>query len=216
MSAEDPGEGFLARWSRRKRAAEVEPASLEATPATEPGGDTVEAPPAAPLRPACPIPNLPAIDPASLPAIDELTVESDFSPFLRPGVPSLLRQAALRRMWSLDTSIRDYIGPVEYQWDFNAPGGLPHGFASELGDGLRQLLAQAIGAPDPDAPVQVPSAPDDAEEPGLGAEEETVPAAADPPSRAEPAAAVPMAEAPAAAPEPFHPPRRRHGGALPV
>jgi hypothetical protein len=225
MSGEAEGEGFLSRWSRRKRSAaepaegaEAPPAealptealAIEAVPvevpAAEPEGRAV-ALGASPASPACQIPNLPAIDLESLPGIEELTAESDFSLFLRPGVPALLRNAALRRMWSLDPAIRDYIGPVDYQWDFNTPGGLPFGFSNTLDGDVAKLLAQAIGkieelageeAPEatpPEAPAELP----EAEPPALLVAEEAVP----PPAR------LPPAE------EPAPPPRRRHGGALP-
>lgn len=226
MSEEAEKEGFLSRWSRRKRAAAEAPPPAEqaegevAEPRAEPASEPAEpaAAPGKPQRAACPIPNLPEIDLASLPRIEELTAESDFSLFLRPGVPSALRSAALRRMWSLDPAIRDYIGPVEYQWDFNTPGGLPLGFASELGGEVKKLLAQAIGQLDPEeeqakpgAGEGVPATPDSAGPPPAEAPSEA-PAA---PEEAPPAPLV--AEAPA---EPMlgataAPPRRRHGGALP-
>ena len=218
MSGEAEGEGFLSRWSRRKRgAAELaegaEAPPAEALPIEPPGAEAdgravaVGEPPAAP---ACQIPNLPAIDLESLPGIEELTAESDFSLFLRPGVPALLRNAALRRMWSLDPAIRDYIGPVDYQWDFNTPGGLPFGFSDTLGGDVQKLLAQAIGkieelageeAPEAEAtPPEAPAELPEAEPPALLAAEEAMP----PPAR------LPPAE------EPAPPPRRRHGGALPA
>ncbi|WP_270936123.1 DUF3306 domain-containing protein [Falsiroseomonas oryzae] len=236
---ETEGEGFLARWSRRKRAvAEAGPpveSSPEALPAdaTAEATDTApaEAEPSPPPRAACPIPNLPEIDPASLPRIEDLTAESDFSLFLRPGVPSVLRNAALRRMWSLDPAIRDYIGPVDYQWDFNTPGGLPFGFSNELGGDVAKLLAQAIGrlgedeaeaagppaeeAPAAEAPpmamAESPPAVTAEAPPGAETDDPSAAVPADPEPRilaAEiPAGPVPPAEAPA--------PRRRHGGALP-
>ncbi len=204
-------EGFLSRWSRRKRAPEPD-AAAEDTPA--PPEAAAEAPAApAPARAACPIPDVPEIDLASLPRIEELTADSDFGLFLRPGIPPVLRNAALKRMWSLDPAIRDYIGPVEYQWDFNAPGGLPFGFAGELAGDVGRLLAQAIGqveklAGDPPAPQ-----PDSAEEAALELPAPPGPTAPE----AEPEPSVPVATA-----TPEHvdrePPsaaRRRHGGALP-
>jgi hypothetical protein len=236
MSGEEPGEGFLSRWSRRKRAAEEAAATPDAPPAAEAPGapapdlaDGTAAPadaarPAAEARPACPIPNLPAVDLASLPKVEELTAASDFSLFLRPGVPAALRAAALRRMWSLDPAIRDFIGPVEYQWDFNAPGGLPFGFSAELTGDIPKLLAQAIGK------IEQLAGPE-AEEAGP-APEQTVPA--DPVVGAEAAAEEPAAEAPPALPSPpagwpsagaapdeaepapRPPPPRRHGRALPA
>jgi hypothetical protein len=212
MSGEAPEGGFLSRWSRRKREAAAEPDPPVAESA--PGQDAPVAPEPEAARPACAIPNLPEIDLASLPPIETLTAESDFSLFLRPGIPAALRSAALRRMWSLDPAIRDYIGPVEYQWDFNAPGGLPLGFAGELLGDVKTLLAQAIG--------EVPAEPREAEQAAPPASDEAAP-------REEPAALAAAAPDPAGAPgagaeapppaapaEPFSPPRRRHGSALPA
>ena len=223
MSGE--GEGFLSRWSRRKReaAAAPEPAAPEPAaeapaelPADQPLDVQAEAAPAEPAKPrqaCCPIPNLPEIDLASLPRIEDLTAQSDFSLFLRPGIPQALRNAALRRMWSLDPAIRDYIGPVEYQWDFNAPGGLPFGFANELAGDIGRLLAQAIGkveelvGPEPDD-----ASPGTADGGGEGdAPVAESPVAAVPPDEPAPAP-LPEAEEPA----PSLPIRRRHGGALPA
>jgi hypothetical protein len=164
---------------------------------------------------------VPEIDPASLPPVESLTIESDFGQFLRPGVPTLLRNAALRRMWSLDPAIRDYIGPVDYQWDFNTPGGLPFGFANELVGDVSKLLAQAIGkieelAPD-DAPEQAQA---EADQP------EPVPEATPVPEDPMPALVAQGSDEDVSKAEvspelladldPPLVPRRRHGGALPA
>jgi hypothetical protein len=165
------------------------------------------------------VPNLPEIDLASLPRVEDLTAASDLGPFLRPGVPAALRAAALRRMWSLDPAIRDYIGPVEYQWDFNTPGGLPTGFASELGGNVKKLLAQAIGLPDEDeAPAE--EAPDGqppvvelaqpAEEPAPALPNSSLRLDAPPEPEPEPETETELLMA-----EERPLPRRRHGGALP-
>ena len=98
---------------------------------------------------------LPEFDPASLPPIESLTAESDIAAFLRPQVPAALRTAALRRVWTLDPAIRDYVGPADYAWDYNAPDGMA-GFSLELGGDVKRLLAQAIGLVEEDeekAPV---------------------------------------------------------------
>lgn len=211
---EEPG--FLGRWSRRKRGVEAEappPAEVEAEPAPQP------APEPAPVAKSgtCPIPGMEPIDLSTLPPIEELSVTSDLAPFLRPGIPAALRSAALRRMWSLDPAIRDYIGPVEYQWDFNTPGGLPAGFASELVGDVRKLLAQAIGEVEEEKPAE-PAA-----EPPLEAlPEPPMAMAPEPPAMVPPgislAEAPPAPALPAPEPEPEAPPapRRRHGGALPA
>ena len=197
---EEEKAGFLARWSRRKLAPEPD---VLAEPPSEAEALPEPAKPAA----ACPIPGGPEIDLASLPKLEELTVASDLTPFLRAGVPSGLRNAALRRMWSLDPEIRDFINSVEYQWDFNTPGGLPAGFSNELVGDVGKMLAQAIGY-DPDAKK----------------EQEDKVEVAQPQPEAAPDAPVPpdliLAEAPALEPQPAPPeagaPRRRHGSALPA
>ncbi|MGK7865817.1 DUF3306 domain-containing protein [Falsiroseomonas sp. E2-1-a20] len=198
MIPEEEEAGFLTRWSRRKRAVEAAP---EAVPLDAP--PDAEAPPAASEPQACPIPGLAEIDLSLLPKIEDLTAGSDFSLFLRPGIPAALRSAALRRMWSLDPAIRDFIGPADYAWDYNNPAGLPPGFSLEIGEGVKKLLAQVIGEPDADAPRK----------PDGGA-----------PVAMEPEADLPQvtAEAPVEAPEAAEPdqealaPRRRHGGAMPA
>ncbi|MBL6077011.1 DUF3306 domain-containing protein [Belnapia sp. T18] len=185
-------EGFLSRWSRRKREALRGPPEPQA-----------EAPP-------------PAFDPDSLPPVESLTEASDITAFLRAEVPAALRRAALRRAWTLDPSIRDFVGPADYAWDYNAPDGVP-GFAHALGGDVKRLLAQAIGALEEVAagePEEVP--PPDTLPDTLP---ELTPPVLVPPDAAEPVPEPPVL-AEGAAPPPEAPPaplpRRRHGGALPV
>ncbi|SFU65424.1 Protein of unknown function [Methylobacterium sp. 174MFSha1.1] len=108
-------DGFLARWSRRKRdearrPAEAAPEALPAEPVAAPddeGGLSPE-------------------ELAQLPSLDALTAATDLTPFLRAGVPRALRNAALRRMWSVDPAIRDFVSEArEYAYDWNTPGGVP-------------------------------------------------------------------------------------------
>jgi hypothetical protein len=63
-------------------------------------------------------------DPASLPSIDSIAGDTDIVAFLKSGVPTELRRAALRRAWTSDPAIRDFIGIAENQWDFNDPNGI--------------------------------------------------------------------------------------------
>lgn len=208
-------EGFLSRWSRRKRAALAGAPVAEAdaaAPAMAPAGAAASEAPPAPATP----PAEPEFDPATLPPVESLTAESDITVFLRPQVPASLRSAALRRVWSLDPVIRDYVGPADYAWDYNAPGGVP-GFSLDLGGDVTRLLAQAIGLTDPepkearDPAAETPALPPPAPQPVLTAE-------APPPDPLPPPDEVPAMEA-AQAPapeEPPPPPLRRHGGAVPV
>lgn len=234
------GEGFLSRWSRRKRGVEPEAPEPEAPAAETPASKTLAAPQGSALaRPGAAAPAEPEFDLASLPSLESLTAESDFTAFLRPQVPWALRQAALRRMWSLDVGIRDFVGPADYAWDFNAPDGVP-GFALELGGDVKRLLAQAIGTPEPEeekpAPEQaVVEAPPGETVPGgtvpagtvsgAAAPEETADGESSPGEAAEPATALAAAAgtpmAPAAEP-PMTPaaeppsPLRLSGTALPL
>ena len=129
----DDREDFLARWSRRKREANragTETPSGEArTTHREPlhhGPDEdgpfggVEHTVPAPVEPTLTEEEL-----AALPKIEEISAQTDIAGFLKKGVPEALRNAALRRMWSVDPAIRDYVGDArDYAWDWNTPGGV--------------------------------------------------------------------------------------------
>lgn len=225
MADADPpgGEGFLARWSRRKRAAR----------------EGLDAPPAEPTAPAPPAPAEPApiaapeaeaepFDLASLPRLEDLTPTSDITAFLRKGVPLSLRNAALRRMWSLDPAIRDFIGPVDYGWDWNTPGGVPD-FVDGIGEGPQvRALVERLLSPPPAGPAaprdRRPGGPEDAvEAPKVARLEPPGRAGDEPPREPPPGAAggsVPAMDAeppdqPDEAPA-SRPPGPRHGGAMPV
>jgi len=136
-------EKFLDRWSRRKREAAEPQAPAEAKAPAHPPRPVAKKPPEAPF------------DPTSLPPIESITAQSDIHAFLQPGVPPELTRAALRRAWSADPAIRDFIGLVENGWDFNDPHGVPGFGPLPAGEDIGQLLAQAVGAP----PLDASSAP---------------------------------------------------------
>jgi hypothetical protein len=104
------GNVFL-RWVRLKRTAQQTGAvSTGVEAATEqPGIDAAMQEP---------------FDPASLPSIDSITADTDIVAFLKSDVPTELTRAALRRAWTSDPAIRDFIGVAENQWDFNDPNGI--------------------------------------------------------------------------------------------
>jgi Protein of unknown function (DUF3306) len=84
---------------------------------------------------------------AALPSLEELTAETDMSGFLRKGVPEPLRNAALRRMWSLDPKIRDFVCEArEYAYDWNTPGGVP-GSSGPLpaAEDIARMAARIVG-----------------------------------------------------------------------
>ena len=138
MSAD---EGFLTRWSRRKRGAAT--AGLD-----RPTAERIEdrAPCATPEAPNSAQEPGRLVDLASLPPIESIGAGSDVRAFLTPGVPADLARAALRRAWSAEPAIRDFIGLSENSWDFTAPDGVP-GFGSVTGEEVRRLLRQVLGEP---------------------------------------------------------------------
>jgi hypothetical protein len=154
-------EHFLSRWSRRKR--EAEEADAQAAPAASPpaarndtpasSADTAREaePAAAPPAAAADSADLPIFDPARLPPIESITAETDIRPFLAPGVPPETTRVALRRAWSADPAIRDFVGLAEYAWDFTKPDAM-RGFGPlQMTDALRRYAAQIFGAPEDDA-----------------------------------------------------------------
>jgi hypothetical protein len=164
-------EDFFSRWSRRKRQARLEePPRCPGVQGAEPDAADA-APQAAPEDAATAPPDAAAAPPdaamteeeiARLPTIDELTADTDISVFMRKGVPEGLRNAALRRMWSLDPSIRDYVSEArEYAYDWNVPGGVP-GFGGALppADEIERMAARIVGAvkEEPPIPEHAPTA----------------------------------------------------------
>ena len=67
------------------------------------------------------------------------------APSCSPGVPAELTKAALRRVWTTDPAIRDFIGIAENQWDFTDPTAMPGFGPLEATDDVRELVAQAMG-----------------------------------------------------------------------
>ncbi len=131
-------EKFLQRWSRRKQEAENEAKQ----PAVNPERDTksederrgsAAPPPKSEKQEA-------VFDPKSLPSLDSITATTDIRAFLAPGVPEELKHAALRRAWSADPAIRDFVGLSENSWDFNDPAGA-HGFGPlEVTEQIRKAV----------------------------------------------------------------------------
>jgi hypothetical protein len=131
-----PGD-FLSRWSRRKldarRPDETPRPEANVDPVPEFPADEVEA-------------ELSPEEIAALPKIEEITPETDMTVFLRKGVPELLRRAALRRLWSVDPAIRDYVGDArDYAYDWNVPGGVPGNGPLLPTDDVEAMLDRLFG-----------------------------------------------------------------------
>jgi len=164
---DDSSKGFLERWSRKKIEAEREaPAPAKA--------DAKDVSPAAEVRPseqqakndaessarAAPKPEF---DLTSLPSLDSITAVTDIRAFLKPGVPTDLARAALRRAWATDPAIRDFKGLAENDWDFTDPTAMPGFGALPPGTDIKKMLAQIFGE------GEKPMSADDTEKPSAPA-----------------------------------------------
>ena len=152
----DP-ENFLARWSRRKR--EVVEDGEQTGPPSPPAHARPDARPAkdeaatgdVPAVPggALDLPELP-FDVTRLPPLESITAATDIRAFLAPGVPADLTRAALRRAWTTDPKIRDFVGLADYDWDYHAPGSMAGFGPLEMTDELRRLVARIVGGEAPE------------------------------------------------------------------
>ena len=151
MAKPPEDDSFLSRWSRRKAEARSE----------EPPAPVVEPPAVEPPAPADPAP--PPItdeDLAALPKIEDLVPGMDIRAFMRPGVPSALKNAALQKMWLLTPAIRDYRDPaVDYAWDWNTPGGVPGDGVAPSPERAAQMMRDLF-APRPPKEVAPPPTPE--------------------------------------------------------
>jgi hypothetical protein len=220
---------FLARWARRKAEARrgaareppvggpaagpardaVRPPAVEGAPAMSaapppvgPGvgaqADAVRAADAAPSAPAQPA--LPTLD-----DVARLTRDSDYAPFVRPGVDPGVKNAALKKLFS-DPHFNVMDGLDVYIDDYGQPDPIPASMLRQLNQAvsLGLFAAEEPGerprrqSPDdaaPDAPAAQPSASEAS--PGHGAPASAAPEVARPPADPSHDAAVPPA-APAA------------------
>jgi Protein of unknown function (DUF3306) len=158
-------ENFVSRWARLKRSADIQRR-------TEPTGDSLPRPSvevsAGGAESAIGQPGIDAttdapFDPASLPSIETISVNTDILGFLQSRVPAELTRDAMRQVWTSDPAIRDFVGVAENQWDFNDPNAIP-GFGPLLeSDNVPDLLAQALGQHDR-SPGIIPEVPPSVEQ----------------------------------------------------
>jgi len=210
----DPN-NFLSRWSRRKREADAQ------SDVQRKADDHKEA--AASLRDEATNPDarrsisatpVPEFDVSKLPPIESIGAGTDIAAFMQAGVPSALRHAALRRAWSTDPAVRDFVGLNENFWDAAGPEGIP-GFG-DLDPNLdvKRLISELFGEapaekPQAEAPTATPSAEiSDARETDDKAASETETEL----SKRTENAATQKESTPAKEPKRV---ARRHGGAMP-
>src|SRR5262245_23309412 len=133
----DP-ENFISRWSRRKRDAGDEKAQPEDKKTADEA--SLKSP-----QPGAASPPVPEFDPASLPPIESIEAGTDISAFMRSGVPSALRHAALRRAWSADPAIRDFMGLNENFWDAAGPEGISGFGALDPSVDVKRMVSELFG-----------------------------------------------------------------------
>jgi hypothetical protein len=111
---------FLSRWSRRKAQAK--------SPASEP-------PPAAaspaPVVSVPAEPNVSEAAPLPLPPVESLTLDSDYAPFMQPGVDASLRRTALKTLLA-DPRFNVMDGLDVYIDDYSKPDPLPEGWLEKI------------------------------------------------------------------------------------
>jgi hypothetical protein len=147
-------EDFLTRWSRRKQGAKIESekdAQVDANPQQTERCDASAGSEAKAVGPADNQRDLKnsedVFDLSNLPSLDSIGPATDIRAFLQPGVPEALSRAALRRAWSADPAVRDFIGLAENSWDFTASDGM-HGFGALDPADAKRLLAQLFSEGD--------------------------------------------------------------------
>jgi hypothetical protein len=209
-------ESFLRRWSRRKQQPEEQEAARPQTPpssgrwegekaARAKASDTVgeQANRSGEVGRSGTLPpdreSEEPVEPEHLPPIESLGADSDYTVFLKAGVPEALRVAALRKLWVSDPLIRDFRHPAEYAWDFTTSE-----FDLRPGDDVTKILDSIFGNENQPTIEQVPAA-------GAAEPQKAPPRIAEAPRSTEierPASEKEWADEPQPAP--------KHGGATPA
>ena len=174
-------EGFFDRWSRRKQQARdseapaVAPAEAvpDAVPPVSPEAPVAVASPAAPSEPGAP-------PPPTLADTTELTIDSDFKPFMAKGVAPEVKNAAFKKLFA-DPHFNVMDRMDIYIDDYSIPSPLPESVLRQMASAKFLKLFDE----EPDAPA----AQDEAASPmpGETPHDDAPPAVA----QSEPSAALP-------------------------
>ncbi len=161
--------GFLDRWSRRKLASAGKALLADAPasgmpPAAEPGGQGELVPTGA--RPAHALDAgaeaaVPSAVEAQLPAVEGLTLASDFTGFLKEEVSEALRRKALQKLFA-DPHFNRMDGLDIYIDDYSLPDPIPPEAMAKLKSAREWLMANETEA-EAEAPV-LPADRTDAED----------------------------------------------------
>ena len=131
-------DSFVGRWSRLKQGERIRdktagPGDSAPVPAAPPAG---EAEPAEPAESEIV---------EQLPDIESLDEQSDFTVFLKEGVPEELRKRALRKLWRLNPVFANLDGLNDYDEDFTD--------AATVLEGIKTLYQVGKGIVAPEEPV---------------------------------------------------------------
>jgi len=141
MSETDDAQ-FLSRWSRRKleaREAAEKPVAEEASVPQEEDAGTIAA------REAELQANREAAEAVDLATLSE---KSDFSVFMKDGVPAVLRRQAMAALWRSSPVFANVDGLVDYGEDFTDPGLTPKTLQSAWQAGRGYLKGERNTRPD--------------------------------------------------------------------
>ena len=116
--ADPEDDNFLSRWSRRKRGEHPEQTLDEPIAQVEDAEETDEGDPEVI---------------AQLPDIDGMDDSSDFTVFLKAGVPEALRRRALRKLWRVNPVLANLDGLNDYDEDYTQAA------MAALGRGMKTL-----------------------------------------------------------------------------
>lgn len=148
--------GFLARWSRRKLASASKAVLADASAPTVPpaaaprsqgGGQAAVAPADAGSRSEAvsgPGAVAPAAAEAQLPPVEELTLASDFTAFLKEEVSEALRRQALHKLFA-DPHFNRMDGLDIYIDDYSLPDPIPPEAMAKLKHAREWLMANESG-----------------------------------------------------------------------
>ncbi len=135
MTDNTEGEGRISRWSRRKIAVAREELPEEEAVATDAEEQSLQnAELEAELQA-----NREAAEAVDLESLDE---ESDFSVFMKAGVPEMLKKQAMAQLWRTSPVFANVDGLVDYDDDFGSPDLIMKTFKSayQAGRGYLDLF----------------------------------------------------------------------------
>ena len=142
-------DNFILRWARLKHASDAgHKAHLSGDKSLESAETVVAGAEAAATLSRIDAAAIEPVDLASLPSIEAIAGDTDVRGFLQSGVPAELTRAALRRAWTSDPAIRDFVGIAENQWDFNDPNAIPGFCPLPATENVSAVLTQALGMRD--------------------------------------------------------------------